>query len=329
MKLRSFLLGIGIAAAVVGCSSQTTPETPETESPAIAEAIAVDAAPAEEALATDLDDAAIQEALAQLAASNPTLPEVELDEAAMADFLASDLITTDSGLQYAVELEGSGPVPEAGDVVQVDYVGKLADGTVFDSSYDYGEPFAFPVGQGFVIPGWDEAMSMLPVGSKAKLIVPSDLAYGEMGAGEVIPPNATLYFEVELIDILPGGPESPADVAAADFTKTDSGLKFHDFEPGQGDVPEEGQIVKVHYTGWLEDGTKFDSSLDRGMPIVFPVGMNYVIPGWDEGVASMKVGGKRQLVIPSELAYGEEGAGEVIPPNSNLIFELELLEIQS
>lgn len=88
-------------------------------------------------------------------------------------------------------------------------------------------------------------------------------------------------------------------------------------------------MVKVHYTGWLEDGIKFDSSLDRGMPFVFPIGVEYVIPGWDEGVATMKVGGKRQLLIPPSLAYGEEGAGEVIPPDANLIFEVELLDIQS
>ncbi len=88
-------------------------------------------------------------------------------------------------------------------------------------------------------------------------------------------------------------------------------------------------MVSVHYTGWLEDGTKFDSSLDWGNPFVFPVGMEYVIPGWDEGVSTMKVGGKRQLVVPAELAYGEQGAGEVIPPGATLIFEVELLEVKS
>jgi peptidylprolyl isomerase len=97
---------------------------------------------------------------------------------------------------------------------------------------------------------------------------------------------------------------------------------------GDGPSPETGQTVTVHYTGWLEDGTKFDSSLDRGQPFTFAIGMGQVIAGWDEGVATMKVGGKRQLVIPSELGYGEQGAGAVIPPNATLIFEVELLAVQ-
>ncbi|MCB0193433.1 MAG: FKBP-type peptidyl-prolyl cis-trans isomerase [Anaerolineae bacterium] len=237
--------------------------------------------------------------------------------------------TTDSGLQYFVEEEGTGDVPVEGDVVQAHYTGKLADGTVFDDSYAMNMPLTFAVGKGMVIPGLDEGLSQLPVGSKAKIIVPSELAYAEFGAGGVIPPNATLYFDVELLDILPSSPESPADVAEADYTTTDSGLKYFDFAEGEGPMPEEGQIVSMHYTGWLEDGTKFDSSLDYGLPLVVPVGQDYVIPGWDEGIASMKVGGKRQLVVPAELAFGHEGAGEIIPPDSTLIFEVELLEIQS
>ena len=118
-------------------------------------------------------------------------------------------------------------------------------------------------------------------------------------------------------------------MAEADYTSTESGLLYFDFEEGEGVTPEAGQVVAVHYTGWLEDGTKFDSSLDRGTPFTFPVGMGYVIPGWDEGVSTMKTGGVRQLVIPAELGYGKEGAGGIIPPDATLIFEVELLEIQS
>ncbi len=108
---------------------------------------------------------------------------------------------------------------------------------------------------------------------------------------------------------------------------TDSGLKFEDLVEGEGAEASAGQQVKVHYTGWLTDGTKFDSSLDRDDPFSFPLGGGRVIRGWDEGVQGMKVGGKRKLTIPPQLGYGAAGAGGVIPPNATLVFEVELLEL--
>lgn len=113
---------------------------------------------------------------------------------------------------------------------------------------------------------------------------------------------------------------------------TDSGLQYQDTKVGTGEEAVAGNVVTVHYTGWLNDngqkGKKFDSSVDRGQPFVFPLGAGRVIKGWDEGVAGMKVGGHRTLMIPSELAYGARGAGAAIPPNSDLIFEVELLGVQ-
>jgi FKBP-type peptidyl-prolyl cis-trans isomerase len=111
-------------------------------------------------------------------------------------------------------------------------------------------------------------------------------------------------------------------------TTTTSGLCYEELTVGDGtEATGQGQTVEVHYTGWLEDGTKFDSSVDRGEPFGFPLGAGYVIKGWDEGVVGMRVGGKRKLTIPSELGYGARGAGGVIPPHATLIFEVELLGI--
>ena len=109
---------------------------------------------------------------------------------------------------------------------------------------------------------------------------------------------------------------------------TNSGLKYQELKEGTGDAAKAGDTVEVHYTGWLKDGKKFDSSLDRKEPFAFKLGAGQVIKGWDEGVQGIKVGGKRKLMIPAELGYGKKGAGGVIPPDSELIFEVELLKIK-
>ncbi len=111
-------------------------------------------------------------------------------------------------------------------------------------------------------------------------------------------------------------------------TTTASGLVIEEIVLGDGDEAQPGRAVSVHYTGWLTNGTKFDSSVDRDEPFEFPLGRGYVIRGWDEGVAGMKVGGKRKLTIPPDLGYGPRGAGGVIPPNATLVFEVQLLAVR-
>ncbi len=108
---------------------------------------------------------------------------------------------------------------------------------------------------------------------------------------------------------------------------TPSGLQYKDLVVGTGATPQKGQNVKVHYTGTLENGTKFDSSRDRGEPFQFRIGVGQVIKGWDEGVITMQVGGRRELIIPPNLGYGARGAGRVIPPNATLVFDVELLGV--
>ena len=237
----------------------------------------------------------------------------------------ADLTTTDSGLQYYDIAVGEGDMPVEGQEVVVNYIAWLQDGEQFiaSSENEGGEPLTFAIGSDTVFPGWDEGVSTMQKGGKRLLVIPPDLALGAEGGGS-IPPNSTLLMEIELIDILPI--VLPTAVDEADFTTTDSGLMYYDIVEGDGEEATEGSSVTVNYTGWLTNNVKFDSSLDSGQPFTFTLGTGGVIAGWDEGVVGMKVGGKRQLVIPAELGYGETGGG-IIPPNATLIFEVELLEV--
>lgn len=122
--------------------------------------------------------------------------------------------------------------------------------------------------------------------------------------------------------------DKPAQIPASQYVTTPDGLKYADIKVGTGKEAKDGDVVVVDYTGWLTNGTRFDSSIPRNKPFEFQLGMGQVIPGWEEGVAGMKVGGIRQLIIPPDLAYGERGAGNVIPPNSTLIFEVKLVKVK-
>ncbi len=220
---------------------------------------------------------------------------------------------------------GTGREAKAGDTLIVDYTGWLqtqSEADPFDSSRYHDKPFEFVLGQGEAIAGWDQGLVGMKVGGQRKLTIPPELGYGPEGAADGrIPPNAALIFEIELLAVQ--GPP-PATLPPSSITE----LKIEDLVVGAGAAAKSGDTISVHYTGWLENGAKFDSSLDSGQPIEFVLGQGKVIAGWEQGMVGMKVGGKRRLTIPPDLGYGAYGAGDTIPPNAALIFEVELLEIK-
>jgi len=239
-----------------------------------------------------------------------------------------DFKETLSGLKYKIIEQGKGQKPKSGDIVEVHYKGMFLDGKEFDNSYKRGKPIKFTLGQGQVIKGWDEGIALLNKGSKAIFIIPPSLGYGNRQVGP-IPPNSTLKFEVELVNVKEPVEIKPFNVNGKDTITTKSGLKYIVVkENKKGKKPQKGNTVKVHYTGYFEDGKIFDSSLKRDEPFEFPVGIGRVIKGWDEGILLMHEGEKYRFIIPYQLGYGEKGYPGVIPPKATLIFDVELLKVE-
>lgn len=171
------------------------------------------------------------------------------------------------------------------------------------------------------------------LGAAAVLLLAISLIGTNRNAPTALPTAAPLPSGAGTPAAVPPAPQAapqsaPAAPNAAGAVTTASGLQYIDEVVGTGAQPKPGQMVSVHYTGYLDNGTKFDSSVDRGQPLQFPLGAGKVIRGWDEGIASMKVGGKRRLIVPPDLAYGANGYAGVIPPNARLTFEVELVGVQ-
>jgi peptidylprolyl isomerase len=330
MKKISLVFGLGAAFLVASCSDKPADQEEK-------QALQEDAsAPTE--TSTMKEPQPMAEAYAQ-----ENLAYLEANQA------KEGVIVTDSGLQYFVIESGDGASPTVEDFVTVHYKGQFIDGREFDSSYARGEPATFPAGR--LIPGFTEALTLMKVGDKWEVTIPSDLAYGPNGAGGgVIPGDSTLVFQLELLDVMNEAQaeelakeqqaaseaeaqafrQSQMDFLTLNLAKdgikaTESGLQYRVIKEGEGATPGPRSKVTVHYSGKLTNGEEFDSSYKRGEPIQFP--LNGVIKGWTEGVQLMKEGAKYEFFLPYDLAYGERGTPSGIPPYATLVFIVELISV--
>jgi peptidylprolyl isomerase len=235
--------------------------------------------------------------------------------------------TTESGLKIKLLQGGKGKALAKGDKVKVHYTGTLVDGRQFDSSRERDQPFEFVIGMKQVIAGWDEALPLLKVGDRAMLTIPPDLGYGDTPMPK-IPVGSYLVFDIEVLDVFKEFAPKMFVVKDKNNVTTETGLMYNVVEAGKGVKAEKGKTVEVHYTGFLENGDIFDSSVLRGKAISFRLGSGMVIPGWDEGLSYLNEGSKALLVIPYELAYGESGRPPLIPPKAKLYFNVELVSVK-
>lgn len=257
---------------------------------------------------------------------------------------------TESGLYYKYLVKNDGPTAQLGEVVEVNLAYYLDDSLMYSTS-DIPEPVYDLVREPSFAGDLYEGFTMMHKGDSMSMIMPADSVFLKMFYSRIVPDFvdslSVIRWEVKVIDIMTEEEVNARIQAAMDekfveseetlraylaennieATPTESGLVYVCTQAGNGSKPEAGKKVKVHYTGTLLDGTTFDSSVDRGEPIEFPLGMGNVIPGWDEGIAMMSKGEKGILYIPAKLGYGDRQAGP-IPAFSNLIFEVELVDFE-
>lgn len=237
-------------------------------------------------------------------------------------------VKTESGLRYWDIKVGKGEVPHEQAMVEIDYRCWIEDGTLVDGAAQRGWYPTYL--KGGPIPGLSEGIWSMREGGIRQLLVPPDLAFGETGfprqgdQPKMIPPNAELKFEVELMIVYQPAKQTSVDGIA--MQKTPSGVKYWDIKVGDGDVVKSNDEVRARFTGWRLDGWMFDTTEFDKRPRAFRLWESRVIAGWRHGIPGMRVGGKRRLEIPSELAYGSVDRSPKIPPNSTLIFEIDLVE---
>lgn len=237
-----------------------------------------------------------------------------------------------SGLSVYVEKKGRGKKSVSGNKLTIHYTGWLPNGVEVHSSRRLGEAVTFQLGANEVIRGWEKALLGVQKDEVIFLKLPPQLAFGA-NAQVRIPPHSTIIYRIEVIEVEKSVMDLSKDVfpdlSEITWVKHKSGYEYAELKAASDSAlsPQQGQTVVVHYTGWLLDGTAFDSSRKRGQPFEFILGGNQVIKGWDLALKDMSVGSKRILKLPSTLAYGERGAGS-IPPGATLIFMVELLGVK-
>ena len=281
----------------------------------------------------------------------------ENEKQVIAQYLNENNITVapDAMGLYIIEgKKGKGAQVEVGKFIEADIIATALTGDKFIDTYVEGKPYTLEVGTAQLGMGFEQAILEMKAGGKLTLIAPSSQAFGERGIQGYIPPYSPIVYEIEVLKIISADEmkakqekdRKEAKAAAAKLqgaeqdsidkyvnannitaTPTASGLILTVVQEGTGAQPQIGDRVKVHYSGYLLNGKKFDSSVDRDQPFEFVVGQHQVIPGWDEALQMMKVGEKVKIVLPSRIAYAERGAGADIPPYAPLMFEVELLEI--
>jgi FKBP-type peptidyl-prolyl cis-trans isomerase FkpA len=266
-----------------------------------------------------------------------------VDDSLLQDYFAKNNLhptKTASGLYYTVKQEGSGALPQAGNVMSIFYTGRFLGGNIFDSNQDstfhHQDPLRVDLGKGRVIRGWDEGLAFLKKGGVATLYIPSFLGYGPKDRGP-IPGNSILIFDVQVKDIQTAA-EIDEKLLQDYFTehkikplKTPGGVYYTIRKKGKGAMAKAGEAVTVKYSGKTLDGNVFDSNTDSAYHHVtdlkFELGKGRVIKGWDDGFTVLNKGAEATLYIPSEMAYGSQGQGRKIPPNAVLIFDVAVVDI--
>ena len=231
------------------------------------------------------------------------------------------------GIKCYVLDAGNGSPAHAGDNVYVHFTGWLPDGTIYTSTHNVGDAHRFTAGAGETFKGMDAALLTMAEGARCRFVIPSELAFGEKGYGNRIPPKTDLTLDIEMVRISREKHVTKWNAAGHDTLTTATGLRYIVFEPGSGPQIKDRSIVTAHYSVYLPDGTLIDSSVKRESPIRYPVGAGLIIEGWEEASLLMRGGSRFQLLVPANLAYGDEGEPPLVPANSDLVFDIEILDV--